>query len=103
MSVFAEEQVDLTSPFDPDTRTTSIFTVKELHLFRGDTDENALIQIGLEGNDIKASFTIDGTDAATLMKTLNKADLTTNTLNKRVLNYLISQGIISGTVSGNPE
>lgn len=44
-----------------------------------------------------------GAAAATLMTSLNKANLSTTSLHKRVLNQLISDGVLTGTVSGAPD
>jgi hypothetical protein len=37
------------------------------------------------------------------MAALNKADLSSNSLQKRVLQKLIDDGVIPGTVSGAPD
>lgn len=39
---------------------------------------------------------------AALIVSLNKANLSTTSLEKRILNQLISSGLIAGTVSGTP-
>jgi hypothetical protein len=44
-----------------------------------------------------------GLTALTLMRQLNKADLTLTSLHRRVINRLIADGIIGGVVSGVPD
>lgn len=49
-------------------------------------------------------FGYDGTQATNMMTVLNKADLTSNSLHKRVLNQLVSDGKLpAGTVTGSPD
>jgi hypothetical protein len=40
---------------------------------------------------------------ATLLNALNTANLSTNSLVKRIFNRLVADGYISGTVSGTPD
>lgn len=99
MKVFGEEQVDLTTPYIADPREASSMTVQFLAL----DWKTSTIQIKIGYGDITQLFTYSGTEARNLMVALNKMDLRTNTLNKRILNKLINDGQISGTVSGTPE
>ena len=54
-------------------------------------------------DDLTQTFFYRGTVARNMMIVLNKANLTNNSLNKRILNKLIQDGKISGTVTGLPE
>lgn len=47
--------------------------------------------------------TYDGAVGDTLLRSLNKANLTTRSLIERTYDRLISDGVISGTVSGTPR
>ncbi len=66
--------------------------------------ENALIIVRLRGdNKERKEFTYGGVEATNLMISLNKANLSTLSLQKRILNKLIADGKISGTVTGTPD
>lgn len=41
--------------------------------------------------------------ATTLMVALNKANLTANSLHRRIMQQLITDGVIAGTISGAPD
>jgi hypothetical protein len=91
------EQLDLTTPITPATRTT--YTLSFLGL---DWDGQA-ITIRLKGSDgVTLSLGYAGNEAAALMTTLNQ--LTTPSLYKRVLQKLVTDGKLpAGTVSGSPQ
>ncbi len=64
----------------------------------------ASIQIGLKGTNGEAKHHgYSGPTATTLMTSLNKANMSTTSLHKRVINQLVSDGVIAGTVSGSPD
>lgn len=51
-------------------------------------------------------FTYDSTTTPTglaLIVSLNKANLTTISLEKRIINQLVASGLLAGTVSGSPD
>lgn len=55
-----------------------------------------------QGDSITVGYT--GAEATTLMTQLNKADLSTNSLHKRILERLVTDGKISGgSVTGSPD
>lgn len=55
-----------------------------------------------QGDKHKASYT--GQAATDLMIALNKANLSTNSLQKRILNQLVTDGKLpAGTVTGTPD
>lgn len=92
------EQLDLTAAIVPPSRTT--YAIQQLIL-----DWAAqVIQVVLKGSDgfeIRVEYT--GATAISLMLTLNTANLTTISLNKRVLQKLVTDGKLpAGTVSGTP-
>lgn len=66
--------------------------------------ESALIRIELKGvnGEIK-THDYAGATATTLMNQLNTMNLSTQSLQKRILNRLISDGVLTGTVTGSPD
>ena len=55
-----------------------------------------------QGDVIRVNYF--GPTATSMMTTLNKADLTSNSLHKRVLNTLAGDGKLpAGTVTGSPD
>jgi len=92
------EIVTLTAPIVPPTLTT--YRVVMLSL---DWD-SASIAIRLKGTNGETKFCgYQGATALSMMTTLNKANLTANSLQKRVLTQLISDGEIAGAISGSPD
>ena len=98
---FAAEQLDLTTPYDPDARTTLALELDFVAFYWSDSQ----IVIGLKSvtNDIKYVKTYKGEEARSLMILLNKADLTSNSLQKRIFTKMITDGMFDGTVSGIPD
>lgn len=92
------EQLDLTTAIVPATRTN--YKVQALYL-----DWAAqVIRIDLLGSDgVAAGALYTGTEAVNLMTTLNTANLSIQSLHKRILNKLVTDGKLpAGTVSGTP-
>tara|TARA_Y100000310_G_scaffold225674_1_gene227746 strand:+ start:425 stop:730 length:306 start_codon:yes stop_codon:yes gene_type:complete len=98
------EQLDLTTPI-PATPGIDSYTVLGLHLNWARTAEDANIKAILlaDNGDQDSRLLAEGAAARTLMAALNKADLSSNSLQKRVLQKLIDDGVIPGTVSGAPD
>jgi hypothetical protein len=92
------EIVTLTSPITPPSLTT--YSVRMIQM---DLDVPTIV-IRLRGTngEIK-TCSYAGATATTLMIALNKANLTSNSLQRRVLTQLIADGEISGTISGSPD
>ena len=91
------EQIDLSVPVAQPTIANYI--VSSLNL---DWD-NARIVINLRDNTGQIStFAYTGATATALMVALNKANLTSNSLQKRIFTQLIADGKLAGTVSGAP-
>lgn len=64
----------------------------------------AVIAISLRGSGgERLSHTYAGAQATSLMTALNKANLTSNSLHKRVIQRLIDDGMLAGTISGSPD
>ena len=92
------EQLDLTTPLTYPS-TTNWKVVKLALDWYGQ-----FIEIGLLGsNGERKAHSYSGSTALTLMNQLNTLNLSTISLQKRVLNRLVSDGVIAGTVSGLPD
>lgn len=92
------EQLNLTTPITPPALTHYRVVYLELDW------ELPRITIGLRGpngEDKRHSY-IDGT-ALTLMNQLNKLDLSTQSLHRRILARLIADGVLSGSLAGAPD
>lgn len=91
------ETCSLTTPIIPQTITT--YDVADLRLSWLPVP---YITVQLLGSDGKSSLTISysGTVAANLLTILNTANLSTNSLHKRIINKLIADGHLAGTVTG---
>lgn len=64
----------------------------------------ATILIQLKGANGEAkSFTYTGAIATTFLTALNKANLTANSLHKRILDRLIADGLLAGSTAGSPD
>lgn len=104
------EQIDLAAPVGP---TTNRWRVYSIHLERGvmsDGDNLVLnttrsfievVLVGDNGRTFVHRWTGQAADNNILA--LNKADLSTNSLERRVLAKLITDGVISGAVAGTPD
>jgi hypothetical protein len=96
------ETFELTTPIVQPARTT-------YHVARVDLQWDAqVVYVEVRSNDGKRiEKTYTGADAVTLMRGLNTANLTTLSLNKRVLNRLVADGVFvlegAGTVTGTPD
>lgn len=92
------EQLDLTTP---ETKPSNTYYRVERISFDWPAK---VIHVQLKGQtgEVK-SHTYAGVTAETLMIQLNKLDLSAISLHKRILNRLIADGVIGGTVSGVPD
>jgi len=95
------EKIALTTPITPQSLTTSEYVVRSLTL--GWDDER--ITIVLRDNHGRISHhSYDGAPAVALMRALNKANLSTNSLHRRILTQLAADGKVpSGSVTGAPD
>jgi hypothetical protein len=66
---------------------------------------NCAIYITLVANIPTDTFDhqYEGAEACTMLRALNKANLTTNSLHKRILDRLIADKVLVGAVAGVPE
>lgn len=92
------EQLDLTTPITQPTRTA--YSVASLALDWG----NEVIRVGLLGSDtVPIQIEWRGAQATTLMIALNKANLSTISLQKRILQQAVTDGKLpAGAVTGVP-
>ena len=66
--------------------------------------DSKLIVIHLRGtNGERKEFRYEGTVALNLMVALNKSDLSVKSLQRRILEKLIADGKLSGSVTGTPD
>jgi hypothetical protein len=95
------EQLDLTTPI---TTTRTSYRVSKFHL-DGWQDPTPVIVVGVIGSDgFEQEFEYRGTQAAERLSVLNTANLTTRSLEKRLLEVLVNDGKLPpGTVSGTPR
>ncbi len=93
------EKLDLASP-EQDAPGTVTWKPILLHL----NWEKATIKAGFRGdNGEYTSVGWDGATATTLMVALNKANLSTKSLHKRIMEKAVADGKLSGTISGAPD
>jgi hypothetical protein len=93
------EQINLTSPVVADPAQATTFRVAALWL----NWDGAEIVVHVTDGTVRKVFRYTGSTATALMTALNKANLTSNSLHKRIINQLISDGYLSGTISGSPD
>lgn len=94
------ETLILTSPEVIPQIVTTDYRVSSLLL---DT-ERARIVILLRGtNGERKQCEYEGADATTLMTALNKTNLATKSLHRRILERLVADGKIDGAVNGSPD
>lgn len=93
------ELLTLTTPLVLDPRALSAVQVESLLL--NWKDKRIVVIVG--DGETQRQFEYTGTVAVTMMTLLNKANLTSNSLHKRVINQLITDGFLAGTISGTPD
>ena len=92
------EICELAAPVTPPTLST--YRVSALTLDWDATRIDIFLR-GTNGEELRHGYS--GTDARDMMTFLNRANLTENSLHKRILNRLITDGVINGTISGSPD
>ncbi len=94
------ESVTLTTPEVTPAITTTDYRVSLLVL----DVEGAHIVIHLRGtNGERHEYRYDDPDATPLLVALNKANLSVKSLQRRVLERLIADGKLAGSIAGSPD
>lgn len=93
------EKLDFSTP-ELDAPGTLSWTPFLLHL----NFENATIKVAFRGdNGEYTSIGYTGTEATTLMLSLNKSNLSTKSLLKRIMERVVADGKLTGIISGTPD
>lgn len=94
------ESVTLTAPEVTPAITTTDYKVASLRL----DVEGAIVVIILRGtNGERKEFRYENSEATALMVALNKANLSIKSLQRRVLEKLVADGKLAGTIAGSPD
>lgn len=96
------EQLDLTTPQVQPEKTTTAYAIVFIGLYR----RPPLVVVHLEGtNGERVEVRTESeTEARTLLTTLNTANLSTRSLEKRALEWCATKrAALAGAVSGTPE
>lgn len=107
-SVFAQEKVTLTTPVAPARPAISDLRVTEVYMgLRAQRITVELTPVDGSGNllwDLPGlTFQYHGEEAVTFMTALNKANLSTKSLHKRIMERLQADGKLgAGAISGTP-
>lgn len=93
------ETIDLTTPYVVDPRQATTLSV-DFVLFDW---KGKRIEIHVGDGVIQKRVEYTGEIALTLMVALNKANLSTKSLHKRIIERLVTDGYLAGTISGSPD
>jgi len=99
------ERLDLTTPVPKPSLTSYRVTDLVLHF---DPPTGSLIQITLvgdSGDSLTRTYRDSAADpvATTFLIALNKANLSVQSLQRRILARLVTDGVLAGAVSGTPD
>jgi hypothetical protein len=101
------EQLELTDPVVVPEKVTASYRVIALTLnwtFETIPGAPGLVGIDLRDNhDEPFSHRYVGPEAIALMKWLNTANFSVNSMHKRILQKLSAEGVLPGTVTGTPD
>jgi len=92
------EQIDLTTPITQPSITNYRLNKLDLRWL----DQHIRIELVADSGEV-IEHSYDGDIARNLMIALNKMDLSVKSLQRRVMEKLIADGIISGAISGAPD
>ena len=98
--ISAKEQIDLTTP-DQAIVGTFTYSIAQLVLDR----QHGRIVINLIGDNGQRKVVIfgDAENARSMLRVLNTANLSNKSLYRRIMEELISNGNLAGTISGTPD
>ena len=94
----ATEQLDLTTPIT----TPSITSYKVIKLILDIEGQGIIITLKSNTNE-RLEVAYNGPEALTLIVAMNKMNFTTTSMQKKILQKLIADGKLPGTVSGTPD
>jgi hypothetical protein len=92
------EILTLTAPVVPPSITTYRVDGLNLNL----SGEKYTVSF-LSNTGATLSYSVTGSTAKTRMVALNKANLSGNSLERRLFTFAVADGIFAGTVSGSPD
>lgn len=93
------ERVDLSTPIvKPDVTT---YEIGSLLLELRPNPRIVVTLVGSDGTGKVHEYT--GSEALTMLRALNTAPLNVKSLHRRVMERLIADGVIGGTISGVPD
>ena len=100
VAVAAQEKLVLQTPPAAPTE----YRVQSLRLEWGDVSTCAVIVrlIPNVGGEV-VNYRYDGAAACTMLQQLNKANLSTMSLQRRIIERLVTDKVLTGTVQGSPE
>ena len=94
----ATEQIDLTTPIT----SPSITSYKVVKLILDVEGQGIIITLKSNTND-RLEIAYNGSDALTLILAMNKMNFTTTSMQKKILQKLIADGKLPGTIFGSPD
>ena len=98
--VFSAEQIDLT---DPDQAVAGTLTYKIIQLVLDMEQGRIVVRLVGSGGQRKEVVLGDAANARAMLKALNKADLSVKSLNRRIMEKLLADGHLEGSISGTPD
>ena len=96
----AEERVDLTAP---DQAVAGTLTYKIIQLVLDWEHGRIVVRLIGSGGQRKEVMFGDADNARAMMKALNTANLSNKSLHRRIMEKLISDGHLAGSISGIPD
>jgi len=92
------EQIDLTTPITQPAITNYRLNKLDLRWL----DQHIRIELVADSGEV-IEHSYDGDIARNLMIALNKMDLSVKSLQRRVMEKLIADGVLAGTITGIPD
>ena len=97
------EKITLNIPFKVDLREALVLEVDSILLNWRDKRIEIHLGDGNVQNKIEYIDSKDDPQATNFMVVLNKANLSTKSLHKRIMERLVTDGRIAGTIGGTPN
>ena len=96
----AAERVNLTTP-DQATPGTTTYRIAQIS-FDWEQTRVAVVLVGTNGERKEVVYG-QNTGARGMMRALNKADFSTKSLHRQLMEKLLADGHLAGTISGAPD